>query len=162
MPRSRIRLMTIIALAVTASLFASPSFGQRKGSEGSALGIFLGQPTGISFRLGLGKEQSLEAKAAWNFAANGGDAAVALQANWLMEFPGVLVIQDADFPLYVGAGVQATVGKAASIALRVPGGIVYRFDKAPVELALELGLGMQLLPATAFVGSGGIGIRYRF
>jgi hypothetical protein len=159
---NRIRFIAIFAAFASASLFAAPSTDAQKGSEGSAVGIFLGQPTGISFRLGLGKEQSLEAKAAWNLASQSDTEALTLQANWLLEFPGVLTIGDGGFPLYVGAGAQVDVGSKTSIGVRIPGGVVYRFEKAPIELNLELGLGMQLFPATAFVGSGGVGARYRF
>jgi len=49
-----------------------------------------------------------------------------------------------------------------SIGFRVPFGIIYRFIKTPLELNLEIGLGMQLFPSTAFRGSGGLGLRYRF
>jgi hypothetical protein len=150
----------ILALAA-ASLAAAPS-SPKRGSDGSALGLFLGQPTGISFRYGLGKEQSLEAKAAWSFASKGGDSSISLQANWLLEFPGLLRIEKADFPLYAGAGLQADLGGATSIGFRIPGGVLYRFPDAPIELCLELGLGMQLFPATDFIGSGGLGVRYRF
>jgi hypothetical protein len=162
MPFKKTSIVAILALSAAASMFAEPSSGTQKGSEGSALGIFLGQPTGLSFRLGLGKEQSLEAKAAWNLSSKSDTAAVTFQANWLLEFPGILVIEGRDFPLYVGAGGQIDVGAKTSVGVRIPGGIVYRFEKAPIELNFELGLGMQLFPATAFVGSGGLGVRYRF
>ena len=162
MPFKRTYFAAILAFAAAAGVLAAPSSEGRKGSAGSAIGLFLGQPTGLSFRLGLGNEQSLEAKAAWNLSSKTDTAAVILQANWLLEFPGILVIQDRDFPLYVGAGAQVDIGSNTNIGVRIPGGIVYRFEKAPIELCLELGLGMQLFPATAFVGSGGLGARYRF
>ncbi len=139
-------------------LFAAP----KAGSAGLAAGIFLGQPTGITVRYGLGHEQSVEAKAAWSFAGSGSDARVTLQANWLMEFPGILVVQGLDFPLYAGAGLQADLGNQTGLGFRVPLGLLYRFAKAPIELNREIGLGLQLIPSTVFSGSGGLGIRYRF
>jgi hypothetical protein len=162
MPFNKASFIAVLALIASAGLFAAPSSEAPKGSEGSAIGIFLGQPTGLSFRLGLGNEQSLEAKAAWNLSSKTDSAALIFQANWLLEFPGILVIKDQDLPLYIGAGAQVDVGSNTSLGLRIPGGLIYRFAKAPVELCLELGLGMQLYPATAFVGSGGLGARYRF
>jgi hypothetical protein len=156
-------LVALFAFGVSAIVLAAPSPDGRKGAEGSALGLFVGQPTGISYRLGIGNDQSFEAKAAWDLADNrGGDASFIFQANWLLEFPGVLVVQKEDFPLYVGAGVQADLGSATSLGFRIPGGVMYRFAKAPIELCLEIGLGMQLFPSTAFVSSGGLGARYRF
>jgi hypothetical protein len=155
-------LIVILASAISASLCAAPISGKHDGAEGAALGLFLGQPTGISFRYGLGHEQSLEAKAAWNLANAGSDPSISLQANWLLEFPGILVIQKEDFPLYVGAGVQADVGQATRLGFRIPAGLAYRFNKAPIELCLEIGLGMELFPSTSFLSSGGLGVRYRF
>jgi hypothetical protein len=155
-------IIAILALAASSGAFAAPAPDTQKGSEGSALGLFLGQPTGVSFRLGLGSEQSLEAKAAWNLGSKSDTAAVTFQANWLLEFPGIFAVAERDFPLYVGAGAQVDVGSTTSVGVRIPGGLVYRFEKAPIELNFELGLGMQLFPATTFVGSGGLGARYRF
>lgn len=131
-------------------------------SSGTALGLFLGQPTGISFRLGLSAEQSLEAKAAWDLVGSkGGTAQFAFQANWLLELPGTLVIEDVDIPPYIGAGVALGVGSEVSLGLRVPFGLVYRFEKAPIELGLEVGLGMSLIPSTDFAIDGGLALRYR-
>jgi hypothetical protein len=155
-------LFVIIAAVISTSLFAAPASGKNAGAEGAALGLFLGQPTGITFRYGLGNDQSLEAKAAWNLTNGGKGSLVSFQANWLLEFPGILVIKNENFPLYVGAGLQTDVGSAVSFGFRVPAGAVYRFAKAPIELCLELGLGMQLYPSTDFLGSGGLGVRYRF
>jgi len=152
-------LAGMLALAASLTVLAAPARGP--GASGTALGLFLGQPTGITFRYGLDKAQSLEAKAAWDFAAKDG-ASVSVQANWLLEFPGILVIEKEDFPLYVGAGLQLGVGTTTSLGFRIPAGVLYRFGKAPIELCLELGLGMQLFPSTALLGSGGLGVRYRF
>lgn len=150
----------LLLVAATGALFAEAAGGV---PAGPALGVVLGEPTGITLRWGLGGNQSLEGKAAWSFAeSSSGGTRFTFQANYLMEIPGILVIQKENFPLYVGLGAQTQVGDAFSLALRFPCGVLYRFASAPVELFLELGLGMQLYPATQFVGSGCIGFRYFF
>jgi len=156
---SKALLAGVFTLAVSAGLSAASDAS----ASGTALGIFLGQPTGITLRVGIGGEQSFEGKAAWDLSSYGGNPSFSFQANWLLEFPGILVARDADFPLYLGAGLQADVSSNdTSIGFRVPFGIIYRFIKTPLELNLEIGLGMQLFPSTAFRGSGGLGLRYRF
>jgi hypothetical protein len=156
-------LVGVVALAVSTSLFAASDVGKDPGASGMALGIFLGQPTGITFRYGLGGEQSFEAKAAWNLESYGNNPSFSFQANWLIEFPRVVVIDKADFPLYVGAGLQSDVSSAStSFGVRIPFGVIYRFIEAPIELNLEIGIGLELFPDTAFLGSGGLGLRYRF
>jgi hypothetical protein len=58
----RAYLAGVLAPAVSAGLSAVPATN----ASGAALGIFLGQPTGVAFRYGLSGEQSIEAKAAWD------------------------------------------------------------------------------------------------
>lgn len=160
------RALSCIALICLAAglVAAAPSRSAKKvtvktDSSDMALGLFLGQPTGLSFRIGLGSNQSLEAKAAWELVGQGSFAA---QANWLIEFPGTFVIEGEDIIPYVGGGVALGVSDQAALGIRIPFGLVYRFSKAPIELCLEVAPGMNLFPGTNFSGSGGLGIRYRF
>ena len=128
-----------------------------------AAGIFLGEPTGLTLRLGVAKNQSIEAKAAWSLVNSGNqNSSLTFQANYLLEFPGILVIKTQDFPLYVGVGAETQLGSSTSLDVRVPFGVFYRFKQIPLELNLELGLGLQVFPSTSFVGSGGLGVRYMF
>jgi hypothetical protein len=159
-------LVLITALCLAGSLLAAApakatakKSAARSGGSDMAFGLFLGQPTGLSFRMGLGSNQSLEAKAAWDLSGQGSFAA---QANWLLEFPGTFVIEGEDFIPYIGGGLGFGVSDQVALGLRIPFGIVYRFEKAPIELCLEVAPGMNLFPGTSFAGSGGLGIRYRF
>lgn len=130
-------------------------------AEGMALGVFLGQPTGLTFRLGLAPLQSMEFKAAWNLDST--QAAFSAEGNWLIEFPNSLVIEREQFILYTGVGAALGVGGSEiGLGFRIPGGITYRFEGAPIELCLEIGLGMSIIPSTAFDATGGLGVRYRF
>lgn len=102
----------------------------------------------------------IEAKAAWNLSGSG---SFTLQGNWLIEFPNTLVIEREQFIPYTGGGVTLGVSSGSmGLGLRIPGGIVYRFASAPIELCLEIGIGMDLFPSTSFSASGGLGVRYRF
>ncbi len=114
------------------------------------LGLFLGQPTGVSFELDLGPASWLDAKAAWNFGGGHGGYSILLQANYEYAFPGMLVIEAASFTPFFGLGA------------RVPGGLAYRFRKAPFELFIEVGLDIPMFPAFGIGASGGLGVRYRF
>lgn len=153
------------AVALALLMAAGAAFAQAPSTKKTdfALGVFLGEPTGLTARWGIGKDQSLEGKAAWSFVdGSNQSASFTFQANYLMEFPGVLVIKREDFPLYVGFGAETHMGSQFSLGLRIPGGVIYRFAKVPIELFLEIGVGMELVPATTLTGSGGLGIRYRF
>ena len=151
---------TLITLGVAFCLAVS-SFAQTTapGAKGWAAGAFLGEPTGITVRYGVTDTQSFEAKAAWSLY---NQTSLLVQANYLQEFPGVIVIKGQDFPLYVGVGAEVNVGNTFGLGVRIPGGILYRFQKIPLELAFELGIGMQIIPSTSLQGSGGFAVRYRF
>jgi hypothetical protein len=155
----RAAFAALLAAAIPAAA-APAKLGIAGEVRGVALGAFLGQPTGFTCRLGLAGDSSIEAKAAWDLAGSGREAAFTFQANYLVEFPGVLVIEGRDIPPYVGGGAQLDVGADAYIGLRAPVGLVYRMKKVPFEFCVELGLGMGLLPSTKPMISGGIGARY--
>lgn len=129
-------------------------------AQGYALGAFLGEPTGLSFRMGLSDLDSLEAKAAWSLGSTSQN--LELQASWLREFPGILVIEGEDISPFAGAGLGLGIGTSLDLEIRAPLGLVYRFRGFPLELALEIGLGLRLLPTTSFASSGGLALRYRF
>jgi len=160
-------------LALTASvLVLAPVFGAPKEKKldvdldlspsNWALGIFLGEPTGITVQLDIAEAQALELKAAWNFVAAGQNEGgnVTLQGNYVLWFPGLLAISGQDIPPFAGIGVEARFGADFLLGLHIPFGVRYRFKEVPIELALELGAGMSLIPATAFMGSGGLAIRW--
>ena len=156
------RLGSIAAIVLAVGFFASPLVAEEPDSRGAALGAFLGQPTGISFRYGFAKDQSIEAKAAWSFGTADRDAAFILQGNWIEELPDLIKIKDLRIPFYFGGGVQVELASDFGLVAQVPVGLAYRFRKAPVELCLELDPGLRLVPETAFALGGGVGCRYRF
>jgi hypothetical protein len=163
----RLAAAALILVACSGLALAAPRTKATTGpkrampADGIALGLFLGEPTGFTFRMGLSALQSVEAKAAWSIAAN--SSAFHVEANWLLEFPNSLVIEREQFTPYVGAGLALGIATGDfAFGIRVPAGIVYRFSEAPIELALEIALGMNVLPSTSLAPSGGLAIRYRF
>lgn len=151
------------------ALVSAPAFGapEKKldvdlSPSNWALGIFLGEPTGITVQLDVGATQALEVKAAWNFVAAGQNEGgnVTLQGNYVLWFPGLLVFDGHDIPPFAGIGVEARFGTDFLLGLHIPFGVRYRFREVPIELALELGAGMSLIPSTSFMGSGGLAIRW--
>ena len=125
------------------------------------LGVFLGEPTGLSLGIDLNASNWLDFKAAWSFQQESFN--IILQGNYELGFPGALVIEGQDIVPFVGIGAEAVVGESMpKLGLRIPFGLDYRFAKAPLELFLEFGVGIYLFPETKFLGSGGLGLRYRF
>jgi hypothetical protein len=137
------------------------------GQEGFSLGAFLGVPTGLTAKLGLSGADAFEAKLAWDFSQLAVDGTGAFrfstQLNYHLYFPGTFAIEGLDFPPFVGIGAEIVLSDGLpTISARMPFGIGYTFDGAPIELQLELGIGLVLFPAMAFRGSGGLAIRWVF
>lgn len=127
------------------------------------LGLFLGQPIGVTFELDLGPASWLDTKAAWNFAEGQGGYSILLQANYEYAFPGMLVIETASFTPFFGVGAFFNLYDGGfGLGARVPGGVAYRFSNAPFELFIEAGLDIPMFPAFGVGASGGLGVRYRF
>ncbi|TFG82598.1 MAG: hypothetical protein E4H20_07315 [Spirochaetales bacterium] len=151
------RVLFVVAIAIISAgiAFAGPA--------ATGVGVFLGQPTGLTVGLDLSPTNWLDFKAAWNFADPKGGFSIILQGNYDLAFPGALIIEGEDIVPFVGIGAEAAISdNLVEIGFHLPFGLDYRFRKAPIELFLEAGLGLYLFPATKFSGSGGLGIRYRF
>ncbi len=172
------RMKPLACALILAMLAASPALAQEGKKKrvkidvdidttGFALGLFLGEPTGITFQVDMAESQALEFKTAWNFTPSDRDSedsgSFTIQGNYVWWFPGVLFIKDLDLPPFVGIGAEMRIGSdTPQIGVRIPFGIRHRFETAPVEVALELGAGMSLIPSTRFLWSGGLALRYRF
>ena len=170
----RILTFAVICIALAFPAFSDPSRAQAKKSTTTiqlagkpadgpmGLGIFLGQPTGLTFEMDLSSTSWIDFKAAWSLGGKNGSALL-LQGNYEYAFPALFAINQETFTPFFGAG--AIVGVATgevNIGVRVPGGISYRFRNIPLELFVEAGLDVYLFPAFGLDGSGGLGARYRF
>ncbi|HUW68601.1 MAG TPA: hypothetical protein VMX33_00075 [bacterium] len=165
------RMMTIVmicaALAVPA--FAAPAQGKTiqlagKSADGPmGIGIFLGQPTGLTFEMDLSTSSWVDFKAAWNLAGPKGGYSILLQGNYEYAFPGMFAIESELFTPFFGGGAVVDINDTnVNFGVRVPAGIAYRFRHIPLELFIEAGIDVYLFPSFALGGSGGLGARLRF
>jgi hypothetical protein len=126
------------------------------------LGLYLGEPTGLSTKYWIDRKNAIEGIAAWAFS----QGFLAVSADYLFSFPDLVKIEGETFPLFVGAGaiVRIDTGGAGGISAgaRFPVGALYIFRGFPLEISLELVPGLYLFPDTQFLAMGGIGIRYCF
>lgn len=126
------------------------------------LGLYLGEPTGLSAKYWINRSNAIEGIAAWAFS----QGFLVVAADYLLSFPDILKIEEETFPLYIGAGaiirVDMGTGGSISVGARFPAGVLYVFRTVPLEISLEFVPGLYLFPDTAFLAMGGIGIRYCF
>jgi hypothetical protein len=158
---------TLAVLMVIAIACASAGAAEKKQANAIRpglfeLGLYLGEPTGLSAKYWINRMNAIEGVAAWAFS----QGFLVVAADYLFNFPDIVKIEGETFPLYVGAGaimrVDMGAGGGISIGARFPLGVLYVFRGVPLEISLELVPGLYLFPDTTFLAMGGIGIRCCF
>lgn len=152
-------LLAVVVMACAAFVPLSAQGGGPAGAGNFGLGVVLGEPAGISAKLWLGGTSAIDGTVAWSFAQN---PAVSVHADYLFHFFDLITVPEGRLPLYVGIGGAVSISDDPDVGVRVPVGITYLFDAAPLDLFLEIAPILLLFPATTFDFSGGIGIRYYF
>jgi len=144
--------LVLIVLGCLAGL----SFG-REGDVG--LGIILGEPTGLSFKMWTGKTMAFDAGAAWSFVSGG---FFQIHGDWLFHNFNLFQVDTGKMAFYYGFGGRVKFEDQTRLSLRVPVGISYEFEKTSIELFLEVVPMLDILPATEVDIAGGVGFRYYF
>ena len=131
----------------------------------TAVGVVIGDPTGISARVGLDAEHSFEGALAYSSSDYEG---VHVHATYLWDKARVFKTQADPLYMYYGLGLRLiAISKGRydgdlSVAPRAPLGLRYIFENPNVEVFAELALSLDLTPKTDVDLDGGIGGRIRF
>ena len=154
------RAVLILALVAAVAGTLSAQTGRSGGNTG--LGIIFGEPTGVSFKYWTGRTVAIDAAAAWSFV-NGGSFQI--QSDLLFHSFDLFRVEKGRMALFYGFGGRfktKTDTEGARLSFRVPIGISYEFERAPVELFLEVAPMLDVTPKTQGNVGGGIGFRYYF
>lgn len=127
--------------------------------KGFGLGIILGEPTGLSLKNWVGSKTALDFAVAWSFVNSD---SLHLHADYLIHNFGLFKVKKGTLILYYGIGGRVKTEKKSRVGVRIPIGINYILEKAPLDIFLELAPLFDLIPNTDFGITGGIGIRYYF
>jgi len=157
---------TRVVLAVLAIACAAAGAAEKQQTEIRPglfeLGLYIGEPTGLSAKYYLNRMNAIEGIAAWAFS----QGFLVVSADYLVDFPEAVKIEGETFPLFFGIGAIARLNMGVQppieIGARIPLGVLYVFRDFPLELSLEVVPVLYLFPDTVFTGMGGIGIRYCF
>jgi hypothetical protein len=145
----RLQILVILLLLSLSATYAQSKFG---------LGIILGEPTGVSAKLWTGGTNALDFAAAWSFK---GDGHLLLQADYVWH-SAIIGPSSGKLAFYYGIGGRVIFSDDPLIGARVPVGLDYKFDTAPVDIFVELVPILDLIPSTNFNFGGGIGVRFWF
>lgn len=123
------------------------------------LGIVLGEPTGVSLKKWLGEKSAIDGALAWSFAKEG---SFHLHADYLIHDFSLIQVKSGKLPVYYGIGGRFKADGENRIGVRIPLGISYLFEKAPIDIFFEFVPLLDLAPGTKFWLNSSIGFRYYF
>ena len=126
--------------------------------SGLGLGMIIGEPTGLSAKMWTTETIALDAGVAWSFVG-AGYLRVHSDILWHNY---TLDVDKGRLPIYYGIGAKLLLASELGLGIRVPVGLAYLFESAPVDLFAELVPGLDLLPGTGFGIDAAIGVRYFF
>jgi hypothetical protein len=138
------------------ALFSAGVFAQ---DSGLGLGIVFGEPTGLSAKLWTSERTALDAAVAWSFAGLGW---LHIHADFLIHNYDLISVSKGKLPVYFGLGAFVGFSSDLSLGARIPVGLAYQFEDAPLDVFVELVPGLALLPGIDFYIGGGLGVRYFF
>ncbi len=155
--KSLLYTLTICFLTVCFSLDAQAQARAEKGQK--ALGVMIGDPTGISFKNWTSSKTAFDLGAAWSLENND---AISLHADYLWH--SFMNVDKGALAFYYGIGARALLieNGDSRIGIRVPLGFNYLFADAPLDLFVEIAPIIDLAPSTDLNGDGVIGVRYYF
>lgn len=123
------------------------------------VGFTLGEPTGISVKNWLNRTAAVDGAIAWSFA---NQDRLHIHVDYLQHHLNLIKLNYTSFTVYYGLGARAKFERKFRLGARVPLGLNYLFQKAPLDLFLELAPLIDLLPDTEIKFNGALGIRYFF
>jgi hypothetical protein len=159
MKRKICTIWLLLLLASTAAAAQDAGFG---------LGVIIGEPTGLSGKYWLTRRTAVDFAAAWSFADDG---SLHLHGDWLMHRFDLIPVDEGSLPLYFGIGGRLRFsedngfgdsGDDVGLGLRIPVGLDYLFEAAPLDAFLEIVPILDLIPDSDVSLNASIGIRYWF
>lgn len=148
--------MKKLILIAFVSLFSLGAFAQ---DSGLGLGLIFGEPTGLSAKMWTSERTAIDAAVAWSFVGSGW---LHIHTDFLIHNFDLIDVSEGSLPVYFGVGAYLGLASDLGLGARVPVGLAYHFEGAPVEVFFELAPGLALLPEIKFYIGGGIGARYYF
>ncbi len=127
--------------------------------QGFGLGLIIGEPTGLSGKQWVDSRRAVDGAVAWSFDE---EAALHLHGDFLWHNFGAIKVDRGEFNLYYGLGGRIKFADDSKAGVRVPFGMGYLFETAPMDFFLEIVPILDLAPKTDFSLNAALGIRYFF
>ena len=127
-------------------------------------GLILGEPVGGSVKYWLNDTVAVDGAAGWSVHRH---SSLYLHGDVLWHKFNLFDISPApaQLPIYFGVGGLVRFrnhGESNNVGVRVPVGVSYIFDNAPIDIFAEVGPALDFSPSVHGEVTGGIGIRFWF
>jgi hypothetical protein len=126
--------------------------------SGFGLGIIIGEPTGVSLKTWVSHKNAADAGIAWSLTNDW----FHIHADYLIHIFDLINVSDGELPFYFGFGAKLGIGNNFRVGARLPVGLAYLFEDAPLDAFVEIVPVLQLINQIQFQMNGGIGIRFWF
>jgi hypothetical protein len=151
--------MKMIKKLIPVILFISFASVVQAQETGFGMGLYLGEPTGIGMKGWVSPNGAIAGAMAWSFAGNGH---LHIHADYHRHSFKLIDVEKGKLPVYYGIGAKIVFQDDPILGARIPLGINYIFDDAPLDIFAEIVPGLELIPETEFDLAGGVGVRYFF
>ena len=125
-------------------------------------GITIGEPIGASLKYWFNDTLAIDGAIGWSTHDN---TDLYLHSDILWHNFNLIPVSRGRLPLYFGVGGLVRFrndNEDNQVSIRVPVGISYMFDNAPVDIFVEIAPAIDVAPNVQGEVTGGIGIHYWF
>lgn len=157
-------ILLVAGLTLAGVVFAQKDV--RVEDKALGIGVMVGEPTGISLKRWISEDRAVDAGIAWSFSGND---SLHVHADYLFHRFDLTQTTElrGRFPLYFGVGGRIKVkgdkhDHDTKAGVRIPFGMSYLFDDAPIELFGEIVPVLDLVPDTDLDLNAAIGARFYF
>ena len=126
------------------------------------IGAMVGEPTGASLKYWLNDTVAIDGAVGWSFHE---DSNLYLHSEVLWHNFDLLPVSHGRLPVYFGVGALARFrdqNHDNEVGIRVPVGLCYLFENAPVDVFVEVAPAIDVAPGVRGEITGGVGVRYWF
>lgn len=153
------RILSLILFAASLAAFGAFAAAESRDKGDFGLGLILGDPAGINMKYWTGRTTALSAAFAWSV---GDEKDFLAHVDCLFHDFGLFKVKSGLLGAYYGVGARLRTNEKTRIGIRIPLGVNYIFERAPVEVFFEVAPLLDVIPKTEGDVQGGVGVRLYF
>jgi hypothetical protein len=141
---------------------STPTVSTTSSAGKLGVGLIVGEPTGFSAKYWLNDTLALDGAVGWSSHDH---TDLYLHSDVLWHNFDLIPVSRGSLPVYFGVGGLVRFrddNRDNDVGVRVPVGVSYLFDNAPIDVFAEIAPAVDVAPSVRGEVTGGVGIRYWF